>query len=102
METTTLEIFIRHSHEGVQEGSEALALSLLLCELLVRPTCFYTVQLGASIRDQFCQAFTQGLALAYIGLHRHRNRWTANSDEIWLNLRRACAGSKPDTLLPVF
>ena len=34
--------------------------------------------------------------------HRHRNRWTANSDEIWLNLRRACAGSKPDTLLPVF
>ena len=29
--------------------------------------------------------------------HRHRNRWTANSDEIWLNLRRACAGSKPDT-----
>ena len=34
--------------------------------------------------------------------HRHRNRWTANSDEIWLNLRRACPGSKPDTLLPVF
>ena len=29
-------------------------------------------------------------------------RWTANSDEIWLNLRRACPGSKPDTLLPVF
>ena len=47
-----------------------------------------------------------GVSLIYcnsiVKTHRHRNRWTANSDEIWLNLRRACAGSKPDTLLPVF
>ena len=41
---------------------------------------------------------TSGAEIHVSFRHRHRNRWTANSDEIWLNLRRACPVS---TLLPV-
>ena len=57
---TTKELFIRCLDKGSQEGAEALDFSFLLCDFLVRPACFYTVQLGASIRDQFYQCLHTG------------------------------------------
>ena len=68
---STKEMFTRSSSRGGQGGPEALDCSLLLCEFLVRSACFYTVQLGSSIRYQFCQ----GLHTGVIGYAQKLERW---------------------------